>query len=804
MFDLLGRLAVDHPWKVCAVWLVAAAALTLAAPAWQAHSRDDDIHFLPAECPSVRGYELLAQAFPNEVYGSRLVVALERPRPLTADDFALVDRLTAELEQLRSLEPELGLGAIRSCRDPLIGRRLTSNDGCCTLITAALEAPYLALTTQAAADRAESRLRQVLDQAGHDPPRMYVTGSAGIGRDLVRATRQSLDRTTAATIGLVILILVLLYRAPLLALAPLATIGLAAWVALKVLALLAQLPGVHLATVSQVFVIVLLFGAGTDYCIFLIGRYREELRAGQEIGPALKTSVRRVGLAVAASAGTVICGLSLMALADFAKVRCAGPAIALGLLVAVAATLTLTPALLRLMGAAAFWPHEPAAKPAAPRLPFRLQQAAAPPGRAEKFWDRLATRVMTRPRTVLAASALLLVPLAGWGLAVTADYKATGQLSDSADSLQGCAAIQRHFTAGETGPISVLLVSPTDWDTPAGRELIDHLSRGFCQLGNVAEVRSLTQPLGERPPLKPPPAPRCGLLGSFFGSLPGHMADALRRQSAREHYLSRIDTDDGVRHVARIDVVTESDPFDRASFETLGLIETWVNRELPHYSAAAREIRGECYGIGVHTRDMARVVEADRSRINLLVLAGIGLILLAVLRRPWLVGYLLLTVLVSYYATVGATALAGSLWAGQLEWQLDWRILFFLFTLLMAVGQDYNILLVTRMMQEQAEYGVVEGIRRGLARTGGVITACGLIMAGTFATLMLTSLGTLVQTGFALTFGVLLDTFVIRPFVVPAFLRLWWKEGEAVSACYRRPTLDALLRQRLGKRPAAA
>jgi RND superfamily putative drug exporter len=803
MFDLLGRLAVDHPWKVCAVWLVAAAALTLAAPAWQAYSRDDDIHFLPAECPSVRGYELLAQAFPNEVYGSRLVVALERAQPLTAEDFTLVDRLTAELEQLGTLEPELGLGAIRSCRDPVIGRRLTSGDGCCTLITAALEAPYLALATQAAADRAESRLRQVLAQAGGDPPRMYVTGSAGIGRDLLRATRQSLDRTTAATIGLVILILVLLYRAPLLALAPLATIGLSAWVALKVLALVAQLPGVHLATVSQVFVIVLLFGAGTDYCIFLIGRYREELRAGQEIGPALQTSVGRVGLALAASAGTVICGLSLMALADFAKVRCAGPAIALGLLVAVAATLTLTPALLRLMGAAAFWPHEPGAKPAAPRLPFRLQQAAAPPGRAERFWDRLATRVMTRPRTVLAASALVLVPLALAGLVVTADYKATGQLSDSAESRQGGTAIQRHFTAGETGPISVLLVSPADWDTPAGHELIDHLSRGFCQLGNVAEVRSLTQPLGERQPLEPP-APRRGLLGSFFGSLPGNVADALRRQSARQHYLSRIDTDDGVRHVARIDVITESDPFDRASFETLGLIETWVNRELPRFSAAAREIRGECYGIGVHTRDMARVVEADRLRINWLVLAGIALILLGVLRRPWLVGYLLLTVLVSYYATVGMTALAGSLWVGQLDWQLDWRILFFLFTLLMAVGQDYNILLVTRMMQEQAEYGVVEGIRRGLARTGGVITACGLIMAGTFATLMLTSLGTLVQTGFALTFGVLLDTFVIRPFVVPAFLRLWWKEGEAVSACYRRPTLDTILRQNLGKRPAAA
>src|SRR5207237_5216917 len=97
------------------------------------------------------------------------------------------------------------------------------------------------------------------------------------------------------------------------------------------------------------------------------------------------------------------------------------------------------------------------------------------------------------------------------------------------------------------------------------------------------------------------------------------------------------------------------------------------------------------------------------------------------------------------------------------------------------VGEDYNILMVTRAIEERMRYGVVEGLRRGLARTGGTITACGLIMAGTFATLMLAGLGTLVQIGFALAVGVLLDTFVVRPFLVPSFLLIVWRGEEAAE-----------------------
>src|SRR5205823_9678599 len=165
-----------------------------------------------------------------------------------------------------------------------------------------------------------------------------------------------LEGATWSTVALVVVVLLLVYRAPLLALVPLATIALSVWVSLSLLAMLTLVPGVHLVNVSKVFAIVILYGSGTDYCLFLISRYQEELGNGHSGINAIRQSITGVGGALAASAGTVICGLGMMGFAEFAKVRCAGPAIALSLGMALLASLTLTPALLRICGRVVFWP----------------------------------------------------------------------------------------------------------------------------------------------------------------------------------------------------------------------------------------------------------------------------------------------------------------------------------------------------------------------------------------------------------------------------------------------------------------
>ena len=278
MFSRLGRLMTTHPWAVCAAWVVAGLALTLLAPRWDARALDDDIRFLPARCDSVRGYQLLEQAFPQDVFASRAIFAVERPdRPLTDGRLRPRRSRLAADRQLRQDEPDLQIGQVSSHRDAFIGKRLISADGHCTLIQVSLGTPYLAVQTRTTVDRAEATARAAFGEAGSD-------GSAAAGHRTGRhrprpdrASADSLEGTTLATIMLVIVILLLVYRAPLLALVPLVTIAVSVWVALKLLALLTLIPGFHLVNISQIFAVVMLYGAGTDYCLFLISRYREEL-----------------------------------------------------------------------------------------------------------------------------------------------------------------------------------------------------------------------------------------------------------------------------------------------------------------------------------------------------------------------------------------------------------------------------------------------------------------------------------------------------------------------------------------------
>jgi RND superfamily putative drug exporter len=168
------------------------------------------------------------------------------------------------------------------------------------------------------------------------------------------------------------------------------------------------------------------------------------------------------------------------------------------------------------------------------------------------------------------------------------------------------------------------------------------------------------------------------------------------------------------------------------------------------------------------------VTTGDLHRMYVLVTLGVYGILVALLRRPWISLYLIATVVLGYLSSLGLTDLVfRALHRGPGPWEgLDWTVGFFLFVILVAVGEDFNILLMARAIEEEQTFGVVEGTRRAVARTGGIISSCGLIMAGTFGSMLTGSLTSLRELGFALGVGVLLDTFLVRPVLVPAFIVL--------------------------------
>ena len=331
-----------------------------------------------------------------------------------------------------------------------------------------------------------------------------------------------------------------------------------------------------------------------------------------------------------------------------------------------------------------------------------------------------------------------------------------------------------------------LIEHPTlDFRSPQGRAAIEEISRRLAAIGGVAEVRSLTRPVG-----KPQ--------GSATGeSLFERLADRAVRMAAEARYVA-------TRPRQAADRQSHHPPRDRLQDRSLLGIEPpdAARRPRDAYDAPPRRA-SPCRGppqIGLAgstsaVSDLKRVTTSDQRRMYVLVTLGVYAILVVLLRRPGISLYLIATVVLGYLASLGLTDLVfHALHRGPGPWEgLDWTVGFFLFVILVAVGEDYNILLMARVIEEERKYGVVEGTRRAVAQTGGIISSCGLIMAGTFGSMLTGSLTSLRELGFALGLGVLLDTFLVRPILVPAFVILIdrLRPGERQRAMSRPAKIEA-------------
>ncbi len=828
MFDHLGKFVSRHWAWVLTAWVVLLAAILLTAPPWASISQDDDIKSFPADFDSVVGYDLLRRAFPNDVFNSQVVVVVERSDGEISEldvDF-VADTLAARLATVQRggerrdaegniVEDKFGLGEFLTPKTAGMANLLVSRDRRCALLVAPCRHTFMAEAVIATIEALRAELG-TMRQRGEVPAglQVAVSGSAGVGADIQIESMRSLDISRNVTIVLVLVILLLVYRSPLVAMIPLVTIGVSVATSMGLMALMTLVPWMRFQVmkITEIFVIVVLFGAGTDYCLFLIARYREELQHGNDRPTALRLAVRNVGGALAASAATVVCGLGMMIFAEFGKFRYTGPAVAISLAVAVIGSLTLTPALLRLLGPIVFW---------RPRILERLsakRSEAAAAGASEgdphasafqqQFWEDLSHWLVRRPATIWIASIALLLPFAVWGWNLTPTYDFLAELADSAESKFGLHLLQEHYPKGTLGPLTVLIELPNDANERLGadkaRAHIEELTRRIHEGRSktrqyyapelVASVRSLTRPLGEpveHEPAAPEPQanepePTPSPFGRFLAGV-GRMnkeniVDPSRenlRKQALEHYVSS--ATDG--RVTRLDVVFNVAPFSIESMHLRDGVDQLVRDFTAERDTVLAGAKHAFAGITSSTYDLRKITISDKTRINMLVVVVVYLVLVLLLRMPLRCVYLMFTVLFGYYATLGMTEGVFYLlhhWTHPAEpWLgLDWKVAFFLFIILVAVGEDYNILLMSRVVEEERKLGGIEGVRTAVARTGGIITSCGVIMTGTFGSMCVGTLAAIVQLGFALGLGVLLDTFVVRPILVPAFLLMLhrWRE----------------------------
>ncbi len=760
MFQLLARLVTTRGWAIIGAWAAVVATLLVVAPSWESVSKDDDVSFFPAGYPSVIGQDLLKRGFPKDVASSMAVLVAERAdRDLSRADLDYIAELSGRMSRLKFEEPKLGVKQVVDYRAPVLGPRLFGSakdgPGQASLVLVSLNGTYIAKQTRIAMDR----VIEVVAEFKKPPSGLEVrmTGSAAVGHDMNREARSSVSKTTWATIGLVVLILLIVYRSPLLALLPLVTIALSVEVSLLAIASLTKVPGLRfqVINITNIFVIVVLFGAGTDYCLFLIARYREELARGRTGPDALREAIEQVGGALVASAGTVIVGLGMLWFSSFAKIQYTGPAIALSLVIGLLAALTLAPVLLHWLRGAVFFPfkpphHETGADPEAESL-SQIPLA--------NFWGKIAGLVIRRPALILAASLILLTPLAILGARTTSNYSQLTDLSQDQPSILGSKIVRRYFAAGELGPSTVLVHHPRlDFRSDAGRAAVEKLSQQLAALPNVEEVRSVARPLGRAP-------------ASFFQ----RNAEILQRPFVDPRYVSTTPLDPvDLNHTTRLDLIFGSDPFSEASLRTLDT----VRKAVLDSARAGGPLEGiDATGLSGSTAmvaDLKEVTTRDEHRMYWMVTLGVYVVLVVLLRRPWICLYLIATVVLGYLASLGITELVfRNLHHGPDPWVgLDWKVSFFLFVILVAVGEDYNIFLMARVIEEEKKHGPIEGTRLAVMHTGGIISSCGLIMAGTFGSMLTGNLTALRELGFALGLGVVLDTFIVRPILVPAFVIL--------------------------------
>lgn len=475
MFRKFGHLVVPLRIPLLLLWIAVALILGLTAPSISDVASSDQTSFLPTGSNSIAARALEAEKFAAGDSDSSGLLIFARAGGLTAADRGYAESIHNWL--LSPAGPAVVQDVVSVFSQPEQAGTLISPDSAAMLF----KVNFTVAAFQPVMDEAAYAIRERVQQGRPDGLAVHFTGEAGLGTDLVDSVVESTNRTTIVTVVLVISLLFFIYRAPLAILIPLVTISLAYLVARGLLGYLAQ-AGWQISSLLYSYMVVLVFGAGTDYSLFFISRFREELAQHSAFEAAVR-SVQRIGAVISASAITTMVGLSALGMARFGLVQTMGPGLALAVGITLLAGLTLTPALLSLFGRYLFWPRKTSVENTQPST----------------FWLKVSNLVAKRPFIpVVTITALLALPYVGL-MQYRENLAMAASLPKTTDSRQGFDAIAEHFPRGEFAPAVVLLELAERGDlssTPYLRA-IAALQDELMAMEAVDQTRSFIDPTGD-------------------------------------------------------------------------------------------------------------------------------------------------------------------------------------------------------------------------------------------------------------------------------------------------------------------
>jgi RND superfamily putative drug exporter len=707
MFAGIGRAVVRHPVWVIVVWVIAAAAIIGFAP--KLTSTTDEASFLPTHYESIQAMTIQQKAFPQAATPAAIIV-FERHDggALTDADSTTVQAIAQKL----SAQHLANVTAIQAA--PASANKLIQ--------IVAVQMPAQTNPNDKRQGDAVTALRTALqDQVKTTDLKSGITGTAAQALD----SQASGDRATViiavATVGLIIVLLLIIFRSPIIALLPIITIGVVSQIATGLIGWANQAFNLKTDSSVSAMLIVVLFGVGTDYILFLMFRYRERLRAGEDPKTAMISAVTRVGEAIASAAGAVIIAFLALTLSTLGLFKSLGPALAIAVATTLIAGLTLIPAVVSLLGTKVFWPSK-----SWKREPTGTRFAA------------IGASVGRRPAVYAIASGGVLVVLAVFALGFHPNFDLTG---------------------GSTASSS----ESTIWQN----ELLKGLPAGATEPSDVY-VRS-----NNGSPLSTPDL------------------TAYRDRLAAVHGVGQVAAPvlSADKTVADFQVTLGSNPQSSAAISTVrGPLRTTAHAGAP---AGTTAYVGGITSVFV---DIQAAVNHDYlvvfpvAAILIMIILGF---LLRSLVAPW---YLMISVGLGFVATLGATVIIFQHIQGQPGLIFILPVIMYLFVV--ALGTDYNILMIARLREESREgRSPRDAAAMAIRHAGPTVAAAGLILAGTFASLMLAGNSLLTQMGFAISCGIAVVAFVMAMFLTPALTALmghaaWWP-GHADAATDAHDTDDS-------------
>ncbi|WP_257000883.1 MMPL family transporter [Terribacillus saccharophilus] len=694
---------------ILAAWIVLALVLNLTLP--QANSQEDEqAETFLNDTNSEEAARIIEEEF-SDNSGLPALLTWYQEDGLTDEDLQSIQQFSADLQ-----ESDIEAATVTPFQDiPLPALKEQLSDDGTTLVM-----PIL-FDNGTATDTVEAGLKKIQDTANdaftQNPFEqdlnsgdllVRATGPAGISVDAVGLFSQGDTTLLFGTVLIVLIFLLVIYRSPILALVPLIGVGFAYLVISPILGALGKAELISFDSQGLAIMTVLLFGAGTDYCLFLITRFRENLWEMKSKKTAIVRSLSSASGAIAMSGLTVIVAMLVLLVADYGSINRFAIPFGIAIFIMLLASLTLVPALLTIIGRASFFPF-------IPRTEDMQEERAKEKGKPvrtkkphNKIGNSVGRLVIRHPWKIAIATLVVLGILAGISSRITYTYDTLSSFPDDMPSKEGFEILTDHVNAGELAPVSVI----TETDDP------EAVRAALEELPYVATVMD-------------------------------------PEQSESNDQLIRIQLELDENPYSNEAMAHIPDIRETVSDTTGNTDSVWIGGQT-----------SEQY-------DTQQVTKHDEKWIIPIVIGFITLLLLTYLRSVTATIYLVATVLLSFFSALGLGWLI--LHYGFGVEAIQGFIPLYAFVFIVALGEDYNIFMISSIWKRSKTMPLKQAIADGVAHTGGVITSAGLILAATFAVLTTLPIQILVHFGTITAIGVLLDTFLVRPFLVPAITAILGK-----------------------------